>query len=144
MDRISPTQRSQLMASIRSRDTLPEMIVRRTLHKLGFRYVLHKNSLPGKPDLTFPSRKKIIFINGCFWHGHACKYGMARSKSNVDFWNSKISSNAARDASNTEKLRSAGWQVHVIWECEVRTGNWIPNAVAFLTEEDKWIDSSMF
>jgi DNA mismatch endonuclease, patch repair protein len=119
MDRISPDSRSALMSRIRSKDTAPELIVRRLLHGLGYRYVLHDRRLPGKPDLVFPSRKKIVLINGCFWHGHACPRGF-RPTSNAAFWAKKIDGNRRRDRRTRRALRALGWDVLVVWECHTR------------------------
>src|ERR1700760_23494 len=120
MDKITPERRSANMARIRSVDTKPEMAVRRVAHKLGYRYRLHRRDLPGKPDLVFPSRKKIIFVHGCYWHGHGCAVGGTGAKSNQTYWGPKISGNRARDRRHRATLRQYGWQVLVIWECETR------------------------
>lgn len=110
------------MSRVRGKDTGPEMIVRRLVHALGYRYRLHKKDLPGHPDLVFASRRKAIFVHGCFWHRHAdsaCK--LARlPKSRQDFWVPKLEANAARDIKNQAKLREMGWDVLVIWECELK------------------------
>jgi DNA mismatch endonuclease (patch repair protein) len=132
MDRLTVDQRSRLMSRVRSRDTKPELIVRSTLHRLGYRYVLHCRNLAGTPDLVFPRRKKVIFVNGCFWHGHSCKFGRAQSKSNTEFWEAKIAGNAKRDKRNLAILRQQGWSVMVVWECRIKTGAWLIAAVKFL------------
>ena len=96
------------------------MSIRRTLHKMGYRYRLHRADLPGRPDLVFPSRRKVVFVNGCFWHQH---FGCKRSsfpKSNQDFWLNKLQGNVIRDAKNVAKLRSEGWDVETVWECELQ------------------------
>ena len=121
MDMIPPEKRSALMSRIRSKNTAPEMLVRRMLHRLGYRYVLHDSRLPGRPDLVFPSRKKAIQIHGCFWHGHDCPRGF-KPKSHADFWLAKIETNIARDARNLATLRDLGWDTLVVWECEMRAG----------------------
>lgn len=109
------------MAGIRSRDTKPELALRRSLFRLGFRYRLHSPKLPGKPDIAFPSRKAVIFVHGCFWHRHpACRYS-ATPASNADFWIRKFSANVERDRTITDKLTRAGWRVAVVWECELRS-----------------------
>lgn len=108
------------MRSVRSRDTAPEMIVRRTVTALGYRYRLHKETLPGKPDLVFASRRKAIFVHGCFWHGHHCKRGAREPKANSEYWGAKIRRNRERDQSTTGALQASGWEVLVIWECETR------------------------
>ena len=95
------------------------MRVRRLLHGMGYRYRLHDKDLPGKPDLVFSGRRKVIFVNGCFWHGHCCRKGRA-PKSNVEFWRTKISRNRARDAKAIGELRGGGWKVCIVWQCELR------------------------
>jgi DNA mismatch endonuclease (patch repair protein) len=112
--------RSRTMRAVKSRDTTPEMIVRRMVHAMGKRYRLHRADLPGKPDLTFPRLKKIIFVHGCFWHGHDCKRGARAPKENADYWAKKISCNKERDAKTQEALRGMGWDVLVIWECQLK------------------------
>ena len=111
--------RSRMMSGIRGQDTKPEMFVRRALHAQGFRYRLGGAGLPGRPDLVFRSRKLAVFIHGCFWHGHHCKYFKWPSSNSV-FWAKKITENMARDAKNIAMLTEMGWQVSVIWECELR------------------------
>lgn len=111
--------RSAIMRAIRSKDTAPEMIVRRTAHALGYRFRLHKRDLPGKPDLVFPGRRKVIFVHGCFWHQHQCPTGGRIPSTNRDFWIAKFRKNKSRDARNQSELRDLGWQVLVIWECEL-------------------------
>ena len=115
-----PLNRSETMARVRSRDTKPELLVRRLLTKLGYRYRLHRADLPGKPDVAFIGRRKAIFVNGCFWHGHDCKKGSRRPKSNQDYWLTKISKNQKRDAVNQAALLNLGWDVLILWECELR------------------------
>jgi len=113
-------QRSRIMRAVKSVDTGPEMIVRRMLHKLGYRYRLHRKDLPGKPDLVFPSRKAVIFVHGCFWHGHNCKRGARTPKTNTPYWTNKIRRNVERNAQAIIDLKAAGWRVLVIWECELK------------------------
>ena len=108
------------MRAVRSRDTTPEMIVRRAATALGYRYRLHKADLPGKPDLVFGPRRKVVFVHGCFWHGHDCPRGARTPKTNVDYWRAKISRNVARDRNNVATLERAGWRVLTIWECGTR------------------------
>jgi DNA mismatch endonuclease, patch repair protein len=120
------------MSRVRGCDTQPEMVVRRTLHRLGYRFRLHAPSLPGRPDLVFPSRKKAIFVHGCYWHGHACKYGRAQSKTNRSFWREKLRRNRERDARATRLLRRQGWSVSVIWECAIKRAKWEPRVMRFL------------
>lgn len=115
-DKLTSEGRSALMSRIRSKDTKPEMTVRRLLHGLGYRYVLHDARLPGKPDLVFPSRRKVVFVHGCFWHGHNCGRGFRPAK-NADFWATKIDGNKARDRRNVRAIRAQGWGVLTVWEC---------------------------
>lgn len=111
--------RSRIMRAVKGRNTAPEMIVRRLVHSMGYRYRLHRKDLPGKPDLTFQSRHKVIFVHGCFWHGHNCKRGARIPKTNQDYWETKISRNKERDQQHDEDLRHQGWHVMVIWECQL-------------------------
>ncbi len=119
MDTLTPAERSERMSRVRSKDTKPEMLVRRLVHGMGFRYRLHVGSLPGKPDMVFRSRRAVIFVHGCFWHRHpGCK--LARlPKSRRGFWRRKLEENRERDLRNEAKLRELGWRVLVIWECEL-------------------------
>jgi DNA mismatch endonuclease (patch repair protein) len=116
----TPEQRSYNMSRIRGRDTAPEMRVRRILHAAGLRYRLHGKSLPGKPDLVFARRKAVVFVHGCFWHMHRCKYGKPAPATNQDFWAEKRRSNSDRDLRNRAALEADGWRVFEIWECETR------------------------
>lgn len=111
--------RSNLMKSVRRAGTAPELAVRRFLHAMGLRYTLHPAHLPGRPDLVLPRRRSVVFVNGCFWHGHDCRHGSVRSKTNAAFWTAKLLANRRRDARKTAELRAAGWHVEVVWECEV-------------------------
>jgi DNA mismatch endonuclease (patch repair protein) len=106
------------MAKVRSRDTRPEMIVRRAAHALGYRYRLHVRALPGCPDMVFPARRAVVFVHGCFWHRHACAMGDRTPKSRAKFWRNKLEGNRLRDRRHHRKLRSAGWRVMVVWECD--------------------------
>ena len=108
------------MQAVKSKDTAPEMLVRRLLHSRGFRYRLHRRDLPGCPDLVFPGRHKLIFIHGCFWHGHNCVRGARIPKSNAVYWADKIDRNRARDKRALTRLRDAGWGVLVLWECDLQ------------------------
>lgn len=120
---ITSEERSNIMRSIHSTNTSPEIIVRKLLYSKGYRYRLHKRDLPGKPDIVFISRKKVIFVNGCFWHGHNCERGARTPKTNIEYWSNKISKNILRDAGNQIKLKTLGWQLLVIWECELRNND---------------------
>ena len=108
------------MSKVKSRDTQPEVIVRSTLHRLGFRFRLHRADLPGKPDIVLPRFRKVIFVNGCFWHQHQGCSRAKRPQTNVDFWNPKLDRNIARDLENNEGLASRSWESLIIWECETR------------------------
>lgn len=118
-DTRSPEQRRRIMQAVKSKDTTPEWIVRRLLHRLGYRYRLHVRTLPGKPDLVFPSRRKIVFVHGCFWHGHGCRIGQP-PKSRLDYWLPKLDANKARDERKQAQLEAQGWSVLVIWQCETK------------------------
>ncbi len=118
-DIVSPETRSLMMSGIRGENTKPEMIVRKALHRMGFRYRLHDKTLLGKPDLVFPKYKTVIFVNGCFWHGHECKL-FKWPKSNKKFWKEKITGNKLRDSKNCEQLDKQGWNVITVWECSLR------------------------
>ena len=118
-----PKTRSYNMSRIRSKDTKPEMLVRKYLFAQGFRYRLHDKKLPGKPDLVFPKYKTVLFINGCFWHGHGgCKYYVV-PQTNKDRWTEKISTNKANDEKSYSKLTELGYKIIVIWECELKSTN---------------------
>jgi DNA mismatch endonuclease (patch repair protein) len=120
MDVLTPEQRRRNMAAIRHANTRPEMIVRRTLHRRGYRYVLRGRNLPGRPDLVFPSRRKVIFVHGCYWHMHECRYGLVTPKTNAAFWRAKREGNVLRDQRAAQALREMGWDVLIVWECETR------------------------
>jgi len=119
MDRVSQATRSKIMSAVHTRDTGPEIVVRSMTHRLGYRYSLTRSDLPGKPDLAFVSRKKVIFVHGCFWHAHSCKYGKL-PKSRLDYWEPKIAANRARDHRQTGRLRRGGWSVMVVWQCQLK------------------------
>jgi len=110
--------RSENMAAVHSKNTHPELAVRRIVHAMGYRFTLHKAGLPGTPDLVFPSRRKVIFVHGCFWHQHGCKRSSA-PRSNVAFWRRKLGRNRQRDAANLRALRGRGWDCLVIWQCDL-------------------------
>lgn len=119
IDTLTPDQRSRLMSRIRGRDTTPELVVRSMLHRMGYRFRLHRKDLPGKPDVVLPRHRKVVLVHGCFWHGHGCKLGPV-PKSNQGYWSPKIAGNRARDARNALALAELGWQVLELWECEIR------------------------
>ncbi len=116
-DVLTPEQRKRCMSNIQGKDTKPEMIVRRMVHTMGYRYRLHHKDLPGKPDLVLVRHKKIIFVNGCFWHKHNCRYGRVKPKTNVEFWEKKRNSTVERDRRNRRILRKDGWKILIVWEC---------------------------
>lgn len=120
MDTLTPGERSARMSLIRGRDTGPERAVRGIVSKLGFRYRLHNSRLPGRPDLVFSALRKVVFVHGCFWHGHRCKQGQRLPKTHKGFWNKKIAQNRARDIRVRRKLRTLGWHGLVVWECQLR------------------------
>ena len=119
-DNLTPEQRKRNMSRIRSIHTEPEIIVRSLIHRLGFRFRLHVRHLPGKPDVVFPSHKKVVFVHGCFWHMHSCKYGQVVPKTNTDYWNAKRLGNVRRDKMHISSLKKQGWKVLVLWECYTR------------------------
>jgi DNA mismatch endonuclease (patch repair protein) len=119
-DVFSPDQRSAVMRAVKSRNTTPEIAVRRAAHALGLRFRLHRADLPGKPDLVFPSKRAALFVHGCFWHGHSCARGDRMPATNRDYWRAKIGRNMARDKASLSALRKLGWKPVVIWECETR------------------------
>lgn len=119
---LTTPQRSALMRSVGQSDTAPERSVRSFLHRRGFRFRLNVANLPGRPDIVLPRYRTVIFVNGCFWHGHDCRHGSAQAKTNRDFWTAKIAANRSRDERKTRLLQAAGWHVEVIWECEVCDG----------------------
>lgn len=121
MDNLTPSQRSTQMAKVRSKDTGPEIALRRILTRNGYRYRLHRRDLPGCPDIVFPSRKKVVFVHGCFWHRHGIRCPLTRlPKSRLEFWQPKLEKNHTRDEKNRRRLRAAGWESLVIWECQLR------------------------
>ena len=117
------------MQANRSKDTKPELAVRRILHAMGYRFRLHRRDLPGKPDIVFPGRRKIIEVRGCYWHGHGCRIGKP-ARSNLNYWQPKIARNRERDSANLLKLESDGWGVLEMWECEVRAAKDLETSLA--------------
>lgn len=123
------------MASIGKKDTTPELVVRKALHRLRYRYRIHRKDLPGTPDIAFPSRRKVIFVHGCFWHAHGCKIGRP-PRSNISFWKPKLDRNKKRDQKKELALKEAGWDVMTVWECETRDMESLaPKLVAFLDQQ---------
>ena len=137
MDTISPARRSAVMARIKGRNTGPELAVRRLVHGMGYRFRLHRKDLPGRPDLVFSPRKKVIFVHGCYWHRHeGCRFAYS-PKSNLEFWTTKFSSNVARDRRVEQELAQLGWKVLTIWECEIADAERLRgNLVEFLADAD--------
>lgn len=129
-DRVSSERRSAIMSKVGTRNTGPEMAIRKAIHRMGYRYVLHDKRLPGAPDLVFPRRRKVIFVHGCFWHGHGCRWGRL-PKSNLPYWEPKITANAIRDSRRLAELSELGWRTLVVWQCELKD---MAAAIARITE----------
>lgn len=135
VDHVSRAKRSEIMKRIRGKNTAPELSVRKLVYSLGYRYRLHVKALPGKPDIVFLGRKKVIFVHGCFWHGHNCKKGKP-PKSHLNYWLPKLKENRHRDARNQKLLASSGWKFLVIWQCQIRNPTTLKKKiVAFLEKE---------
>lgn len=120
VDVLTKDQRSFNMSRIRGKDTKPEFVVRRLVHLLGYRFRLHRRNLPGCPDIVLPRHRKVIFVHGCFWHMHRCRYGRVQPKTNRRFWEKKRKGNVERDRKNVRALKRLGWKVLVVWECWTR------------------------
>ena len=136
MDSLTSTQRSERMSRVRARDTKPEWIVRKMVHAMGFRYRLHVAGLPGTPDIVFRGKHKIIFVHGCFWHRHGKCKNTRWPKSRLEFWKPKLEANKARDAANNRALRRLGWEVLIIWECQLKKPAKIAERIArFMTSQ---------
>lgn len=118
---VTTTHRSQIMRAVKGKNTEPEMVVRRSVHRMGYRFRLHCLDLPGRPDLVFPRLHKVLFVNGCFWHGHDCARGARVPKTNRAYWQKKVAGNRARDKKSLGRLTSARWDCLVVWECELRS-----------------------
>lgn len=119
MDRVTKATRSKIMASVPSRNTSPELAVRSMVHRLGYRYSLARNDLPGKPDMAFVCRRRVIFVHGCFCHGHSCRHGRM-PKSRRSYWTAKIAGNKTRDRRQSSRLRKLGWSVMIVWQCQLK------------------------
>jgi DNA mismatch endonuclease (patch repair protein) len=135
MERMSTESRSKIMRAIKSKDTKPEMLVRRGLHAAGFRYRLHVRDLPGRPDLVFPQLRAIVEVRGCFWHSHCCIGGRV-PMTNSEFWLAKLEANRKRDISNLARLRTLGYAVKIIWECDLQPPE---KAAKTIREAVKWL-----
>jgi DNA mismatch endonuclease (patch repair protein) len=116
----TPEQRSRIMRAVKGYDTAPELTVRRLVHGMGYRFRLHRKDLPGKPDLTFPRLRKVVFVHGCFWHGHDCIRGARVPVQNRDYWTRKVARNIERDRKARSALVRLGWKTLVVWECEIK------------------------
>jgi DNA mismatch endonuclease (patch repair protein) len=127
-------QKSQMMSQVRSKGTAPELALRSSLHSAGFRFRLHRKDLPGKPDIVLPKYKRVIFVHGCFWHHHEGCSKSKMPKTNVEFWQNKITANIRRDKTNQDDLAKLGWQVLVVWECDIKKN---------VCEASKQIESSL-
>ncbi len=138
MDVYGKRKRSEIMARVKGRDTGPELLVRAIVHSLGYRFRLYRRDLPGNPDITLPKHRKVIFVHGCFWHGHKRCPRSARPSTNIAFWRKKLDSNIARDRRNIGQLRKDGWRVLVVWQCQTRKPETLKRALSkFLNEEGK-------
>ena len=126
----TPELRSRIMRAVKGANTAPELAVRSMVHRMGYRFRLHRRDLPGKPDLVFPRRKKVVFVHGCFWHGHDCARGARMPKANADYWRAKIARNRSRDAVHLKALETVGWRAAVVWECELKKLTRVANRLA--------------
>ncbi|MGD0382269.1 MAG: DNA mismatch endonuclease Vsr [Thermoguttaceae bacterium] len=122
-DVFSSSKRSEIMRAVHGTDTKPEMIVRRLVHALGYRYRLHVRSLPGTPDIVFPCRKSVIFVHGCFWHRHSCSDGQSMPRTRRRYWNKKFETNKMRDLKHKRQLRKTRWKILIVWECQTKARN---------------------
>ena len=120
MDRLTPDQRSANMARVRGKDTAPELAVRRALHRMGYRFRLHRRDLPGSPDIVLPRHRLALFVHGCFWHRHTDCRRSTTPQTRREFWETKFAANVERDRRNAAALEAAGWRVRVLWECKIR------------------------
>jgi len=134
-DVFNPEKRSAVMRAVKSRDTTPELAVRRAAHALGLRFRLRRDDLPGKPDLVFPARRIALFVHGCFWHGHDCPRGARMPQTNRAYWQAKIGRNMARDKTAAAALRKLGWTPRTIWECETRDPAKLSRRITRLTRQ---------
>ena len=135
MDNRSVASRSALMSRIGQKDTAPEMIVRRMLHAMGYRFRLHRRDLPGKPDIVLPRLRKIVFVHGCFWHSHGCKIGQP-PKSRPEYWGPKLRRNRERDAEKEAELKALGWDVLTVWQCQTKDRGTLDERLRLFLQED--------
>jgi len=140
-DIVSPEVRSRMMAGIRGKDTKPELALRKALHARGFRYRLHSDHVPGKPDIVLPRYNAVVFVHGCFWHGHDC-YLFRLPGTRVDFWREKIGRNRTRDEAVSEELSGLGWRQLAVWECAIRGRNRI-GLEAVVDQTAAWLEGDM-
>lgn len=136
MDTRTPEQRRRIMQSVKSKNTKPELTVRRLLHAMGYRYRLHRKDLPGKPDIAFIGRRKAIFVHGCFWHWHGCDKGQL-PKSRLAYWKPKLAENVKRDRTKVEQLEALGWDVLVVWQCELKDAGALAARLQDFVDESK-------
>lgn len=134
VDTFSKAQRSDIMRCVHGKNTSPEIAVRRIVSSLGYRYRLHRRDLPGAPDLVFIGLRKVLFVNGCFWHMHHCSRGKSTPSANGAYWRKKRESNARRDRSVRRKLRSQGWDILTVWECQIRDASLWAKLESFLAQ----------
>ncbi len=141
MDIVSSAKRKEMMSGIRGKNTRPELLVRSSLHRMGFRYRLHAKELSGKPDLVFAQHRAVIFVNGCFWHGHQCNL-FKWPKTRPVFWRAKITGNTERDRRNHSQLEADGWRIGIVWECALK-GARRQNSDEVFHEIARWLKSSI-
>lgn len=139
MDTVDKTTRSRIMSRVGQKNTGPELLLRKSLHRIGMRYRLHDKKLPGSPDIVFPRFKAVLFVHGCFWHRHGCKASTTPG-TNVEFWRKKFDENVARDQGHTAALLDGGWRVAIVWECILKGKNADPETAARLVR--KWLGSN--
>ena len=135
-DHVDSSKRSAMMAAVRSKNTSPELAVRKLIHSMGYRYRLHGSGLPGKPDLVFAGKRKVIFVHGCFWHRHRGCAKASTPKTRVDFWQTKFDRNVARDKKTVRSLKRLGWQVSTIWQCELKDAARVARRLNEFLKED--------
>ena len=137
MDSLTPIERSKRMSLVKNKDSKAELIVRKLVHSMGYRYRLHVSNVPGKPDLVFPGKRKIIFVHGCFWHRHECFNGQRLPKSRLDFWQPKLEKNKERDIKTQAILKEQGWDVLIIWECMIKDRELLQNIIKTFLDTPK-------